>query len=139
MLGKLFKTELQIHKYQRYLYSDQSKLRLNEDKELVISSEDQDRAETEQFCSRHLKHQAQSIDNPSVSVTCAVCYHIRQQYDSTCSLTYYVGSHDSCKLHLSRQCPKILWYAITHTKLSHTHSHIPHLLSHTHHPQTLIG
>lgn len=65
-----------------------------------------------------------SIDNPSVSITCAARYHIRQQYDSLCSLTYYVGSHDSRKLHLSRQGPKILWHAITqtHTQLSHTNT-----------------
>lgn len=73
--------------------------------------EDQDRAETQQ--------PVRSIDIPSVSITCATCYHIRQQYDSPCSLTYYVGSHDSCKLHLSRQAPKILWHAITNT-LTHT-------------------
>lgn len=107
-----------------------SKMRLNKDKWVPISRENQDRAETQQ--------PAWSIDNPSVSVTCAARYHIRQQYDSPHSLTYYVGSHDSCKLHLSRQGPKILWHAITQTH-THTHSHIPRLLSHTHHPRTEIG
>lgn len=112
MLGRLFKTEYQMHKYQIYLFSDMQEMTLNKGKWVLISSEDQDRGETPQ--------QAQSIDNPSVSITCAVCYHIRQQYDSPCSLTYYVGSHDSCKLHLSKQGPKILWHAITQT---HTHTH----------------
>lgn len=95
----------QINKYQRYGYI--SKMTLTFSKEQV-------RAKAEK-----------SIDNPSVSITCAVCYHIRQQYDSPHSLTYYVGSHDSCKLHLSRQAPKILWHTITqtHTQQSHTLTH----------------
>ena len=126
MLGTLFQTENQIHKYHWYLPPGIWKMRFNKDKWVLISCEEQDRAETQQ--------RAQAIDNPSVSITCAACYHIRQQYDSPRSLTYYVGSHDSCKLHLSRQGPKILWHAITQT-----HSHKAHLLSHTHHPQTLIG
>lgn len=79
-----------------------------------IWSEVQDRAET--------KQQTQSIDNRCVSVTCAVWYHIRQQYDSPCSLTYYVGSHDSYTLHLSKQGPKIHWHH-THT-CTQTHTYL---------------
>lgn len=68
----------------------------------------------------------QSIDNPGV--TCAPRYHIRRQYDSrssqpaASSLTYYVGSHDSCKLHLSSEDSQKYSGMPTHT---HTGTCLP--------------